>query len=449
VTEESLAGRFNRPIAVGVTPMETRREVIVHLAQRAERLGYSAFFVAEGWGHDAFALLAEIAARTTTMRIGTNVINGWGRSAATIAMSATTLAQQSGGRFILGLGAGSPALAEGLHNLAFDDPTGRVESVTNQVRRLLDGQRLPPNLHGARPIRLAVTAPARVPITMAALGPRSVGLAARLADYWSPFFLPVSGLAATAEPLARGTEGRPARPLTWPGIPIAVSAGPERARSLAAWWLAFYLTTMGPLYPRTLISLGFGPEVAAVLAANPPGSRPTVPPSRAADSGSHHHRLCRGRANPTPTLVPSRCRHAHTRPPHEHQRRRTRLHALGIRAHLTAATTHHSGVWPVQRTSRSTDSAIMVIFDGELQPGVADGRCRLKIARSTVVTRGPRSYRSMYSIRRRWSDLRSGLVDTQSHDAVRGKRGAPEAGRAGIAREPASVNPGREVTDRR
>ncbi|MFN2562525.1 MAG: LLM class flavin-dependent oxidoreductase [Jatrophihabitans sp.] len=58
--------------------MGTRREVIVHLAQRAEALGYSSFSVAEGWGHDAFALLAEIAVRTTTVRIGVNVVNVWG-----------------------------------------------------------------------------------------------------------------------------------------------------------------------------------------------------------------------------------------------------------------------------------------------------------------------------------------------------------------------------------
>lgn len=261
-----------RPIAVGVTPMETRREVIVHLAQRAEQLGYSAFFVAEGWGHDAFALLADVAARTTTLRIGTSVINVWGRSAATIAMSATTLAQQSAGRFVLGLGAGSPALAEGLHQSAFRDPIRRLESITQQVRLLLDGQRLPPAFDGALAMRLAVTAPARVPISMAALGPRAIRLAARLADYWTPFFLPVSGLAATT--LAYGSELRAA---AWPGIPVAVSADPQRARSTAAWWLAFYLTRMGPLYPRMLRSFGFGAEVDAAIAANPPGSSPMIP----------------------------------------------------------------------------------------------------------------------------------------------------------------------------
>jgi alkanesulfonate monooxygenase SsuD/methylene tetrahydromethanopterin reductase-like flavin-dependent oxidoreductase (luciferase family) len=264
----------SRPIAVAVTPMETRRDVIVHVAERAELLGYTAFFVAEGWGHDAFALLAEVANRTTTMRIGTNVVNVWGRSPATIAMSATTLAEQSNGRFILGLGAGSPALAEGLHNQPFLDPIGRLESVTGQVRQLLDGQRAVAAAGGAPSMRLAVTAAERVPIAIAALGPRAVAVTGRLADYWSPFFLPVSGLVRTAEGLAGG----PTRPLVWPGIPTGVAADPERARSMATWWLVFYLTKMGPLYPRTLVQLGFGAEVDAVAEANQSGAGPTVPP---------------------------------------------------------------------------------------------------------------------------------------------------------------------------
>ena len=79
-----------RPLAVGVTPMETRREVIREVAVHAERCGYSAFFVAEGWGHDASVLLAEIALRTTRIQIGTGVLNVWGRSAATIAMLAAS-----------------------------------------------------------------------------------------------------------------------------------------------------------------------------------------------------------------------------------------------------------------------------------------------------------------------------------------------------------------------
>ena len=102
-----------RPLAVGITPMETRREVVLRLAALAEELGYSAFSVAEGWGSDAAVLLTEIATRTTRIELATGVLNIWGRTPATIAMLAAGLADVSGGRFALGLGAGSPSSPKG------------------------------------------------------------------------------------------------------------------------------------------------------------------------------------------------------------------------------------------------------------------------------------------------------------------------------------------------
>jgi alkanesulfonate monooxygenase SsuD/methylene tetrahydromethanopterin reductase-like flavin-dependent oxidoreductase (luciferase family) len=272
-----------RALAVGVVPLETRRDVITALAVSAEQLGYSAFSVAEGWGHDSTVLLADIARRTSTIQIGTSVLNVWGRSAATVAMSAITLADLSGGRYVLGLGAGSPALAEGLHDVPFRDPVHRLETQTRQVRRLLEGHRLEPTLTtGNRPLRLAVTPLAPIPIAVAALGPQTIRVAGRLADAWSPFFLPLSDLAPTVDSLDPLSAGHPAREVAgrlqiWPGIACAVADDTAHARSLAAWWITVYLTTMGPLYPRTLRRLGFGVEVDAVIDANPPGSTPRIP----------------------------------------------------------------------------------------------------------------------------------------------------------------------------
>ena len=117
-------------LAIGLTPLETRREVVLHVATRAETLGYDAIFVAEGWGHDAPVLLAEVATRTSRIRIGTGVLNIWGRSAAQIAMLAASLHEISAGRFVLGLGAGSPTLAEALHDVPFRDPVQRLAATT-------------------------------------------------------------------------------------------------------------------------------------------------------------------------------------------------------------------------------------------------------------------------------------------------------------------------------
>src|SRR6476619_7840070 len=115
--------------------METRRPVVLHVAQRAEELGYDAFFLAEGWGHDAGVLLAEIATRTSRITLGTGVLNVWGRSPASIAMLAASLHEISGGRFVLGLGAGSPMLAEGLQDVTFRAPVQRRAAMTRHVGR--------------------------------------------------------------------------------------------------------------------------------------------------------------------------------------------------------------------------------------------------------------------------------------------------------------------------
>ena len=273
-----------RPLAVGLTPLETRRDVVLQVAARAEELGYSALLVAEGWGHDVSVLLAEIAMRTSRIRIGTGVLNVWGRSAASIAMLATSLAELSGGRFVLGLGAGSPQLAEGLHDVAFRTPVERLGAVTRQVRRLLDGERMVPSVPGgSRPLRLGVRAAAKISILLAALGPQAVRLCGEVGDGWYPFLLPLSGLQDGVRLLDEGAaRGRPVgsgrpRPQICPGVPTAVSPDPVQARAVASWWVAFYLTSMGPLYGRTLQSLGFGAAVDAVLAANPSPGTTEVP----------------------------------------------------------------------------------------------------------------------------------------------------------------------------
>jgi alkanesulfonate monooxygenase SsuD/methylene tetrahydromethanopterin reductase-like flavin-dependent oxidoreductase (luciferase family) len=262
-----------RRLAVGLTPMETRREVVLHLADRAESLGYDAFFVAEGWGHDAGVLLAEIATRTRRITIGTGVLNIWGRTAATIAMLATSLTAVAPGRFTLGLGTGSPPLAEGLHDVDFTAPVERLHGVTQQVRRLLAGQRLEATVErDNRPLKLAVTPPSPVPIYLAALGPNAIRVAGELADGWCPFLLPLSGLEPSLRLLEEGmARGDPARtlPTITPCLPVAVSVDHSKALETASWWVSFYLVSMGPLYPRTLRRLGHGHAVDEVLAANP------------------------------------------------------------------------------------------------------------------------------------------------------------------------------------
>lgn len=263
--------------------METRRPVVLHVADRAEALGYDAFFVAEGWGHDAGVLLAEVARRTERITLGTGVLNVWGRSPATIAMLAASLAEASADRFVLGLGAGSPPLAEGLHDVEFAEPVQRLAAVTRQVRRLLNGQRLDPTARrDNRPLKLAITPQREIPIHLAALGPQSIRLAGEVADGWAPFLLPLSGLDPSLRLLREGavrSGTNRAPPLIAPCVPAAVSTDTAKALAMASWWVSFYLTSMGPLYRQTLLRLGHARAVEHVLAANPTGRTFDVPES--------------------------------------------------------------------------------------------------------------------------------------------------------------------------
>lgn len=256
-------------VGIGFTPFETRADVVVRLAVRAEAAGVEAVGVAEGWTHDAVVLLAEVAQRTDRIGIGTSVLSVWGRTAATLAMGAAGLQRCSGGRFVLGLGAGSPPLTEGFHGVPWERPVDRLRATVVAVRALLAGDRLPSPAAGARPLRLGVVPDEPVPIALAALSPASVRLAGELADAWTPFLWARSrlpeGRTLVHEGEARG-DGRPTQVLL--GVPVALAADAATARRLAAWWLATYTTRMGPLYPRMLGErFGMGAGVRAVVDA--------------------------------------------------------------------------------------------------------------------------------------------------------------------------------------
>ncbi|MBM3219915.1 MAG: LLM class flavin-dependent oxidoreductase [Candidatus Rokubacteria bacterium] len=269
-------------IGFSVMPLETRREAIIDLATDADRRGYHGFFMPETWAWDMTVLLADAAARTTQITLGTGIVGIWNRSAATIAMGAATLHAISGGRFVLGLGASTPQLAEGLHDTPFGQPVPRMRRMITQIRALLRGERIPLDVAtGARALKLNVPPVPELPITVAALGDAMTRLTGELADAWSPFLYPWAqldtGRARLREGAARG--GHPDRtPEIHPSIPTVVAETDAKAREGAAWFVAFYVTTMGTIYRDSLTRQGYGKQVQAVLAANAPKFTGAVPP---------------------------------------------------------------------------------------------------------------------------------------------------------------------------
>jgi alkanesulfonate monooxygenase SsuD/methylene tetrahydromethanopterin reductase-like flavin-dependent oxidoreductase (luciferase family) len=269
-----------RALGVAFPPMEVRRDILVRAARLAEELGYDGFFVAEAWGLDALTVLTEIATTTERIILGSAVVNVWSRSAASLAMAAATLSSISAGRFVLGLGASTRQLVEGLHDVPFTSPLSRLRRTVSQVRELLGGERITlSEANPARALRLAAE-PAAVPIYVAALAPASIRLTGEIADGWMPWFFPLSRMADGIKLLdsASVRDGRLTNACrVCPALPAAVADDRATSRQRAAWWLSFYLTSMGPFYATTLEALGYGGEVGAVLAANPDRQVGNVP----------------------------------------------------------------------------------------------------------------------------------------------------------------------------
>src|SRR5262249_40238538 len=126
-----------RSVGVAFTPFETRADLILRLGSQADDLGLDRVDVAEGWTHDSMILLAQLAARTRSIGLGSSVISAWGRTPATMALGATSLQRCSGGRFSLGIGASSPPLTEGFHGITWGRPLTRLRRTLTAVRALL------------------------------------------------------------------------------------------------------------------------------------------------------------------------------------------------------------------------------------------------------------------------------------------------------------------------
>jgi F420-dependent oxidoreductase-like protein len=105
--------------------------------REAERLGYSSVWTAEAYGTDAIVPLAFIAANTTTIGLGTAIMQMPGRTPALAAMTAMTIDKLSGGRFHLGLGPSGPQVVEGWHGVPYGRPLTRTREYISIVRKIL------------------------------------------------------------------------------------------------------------------------------------------------------------------------------------------------------------------------------------------------------------------------------------------------------------------------
>ena len=188
---------------------------VLTLTRHAEELGFSSVWAAEAYGSDSPSVLAWLAGQTSTIDLGSAVMQIPGRTPAMTAMTAATVDALSGGRFRLGLGVSGPQVSEGWHGVRFAEPLARTRAYVEVVRSALaretvrhEGRHFPlplPDGPGKalrlsfRPVR------ERVPLYLAAVGPKNLALAGEVADGWlAVFFDP----ASADEQLGHVREGR-------------------------------------------------------------------------------------------------------------------------------------------------------------------------------------------------------------------------------------------------
>ncbi|MBA3867735.1 MAG: LLM class F420-dependent oxidoreductase [Anaerolineae bacterium] len=177
-------------------------ELPMDIIREADKLGVYAVWTAEAYGSDAVTPLAWMGAQTEHIHLGTAIMQMPARTPANTAMTAMTLDQLSGGRFLLGLGLSGPQVVEGWHGVAYGKPLAKSREYVQIVRDILkrekplthDGEYYQIPYQGAdatglgKPLKSILHGRADMPIYLAAIGPKNVQLCAEIADGWLPIF---------------------------------------------------------------------------------------------------------------------------------------------------------------------------------------------------------------------------------------------------------------------
>lgn len=244
------------------------------IARTAEELGYDSVWTAEAYGSDAATVLAWLAAGTSRIKLGSGILQIPARSAAMTAMTAATIDQLSGGRFILGLGSSGPQVSEGWHGVRFARQLQRTREYVAVVRMALAHQKV--EFHGetlelplpdgpGKVLKLTIKpAQAKIPIYLAVLGPKNVALAGEIADGWLPVFFSPEHTSTLRAPLEEGAA-RAGRSLDdfriCPTVNVMIGDDLGSARDAMRPMLSLYVGGMGSreqnFYNRLLSTYGF------------------------------------------------------------------------------------------------------------------------------------------------------------------------------------------------
>jgi F420-dependent oxidoreductase-like protein len=295
-------------IGLGINYAGGFKEVAAEVAD-LERAGLDIVFVPEAYSFDAVSALGYLAASTERVELASGILQLYTRTPTLTAMTAAGLDYVSDGRFTLGLGASGPQVIEGFHGVPYDAPISRTREVIEICRQVWRRETLQhrgrhyaiplPADRGTglgKPLKL-INQPVRerIPILIAALGPKNVELAAELADGWQPiFYLPEKARDVWGEALADGQAKRdPAlgKLDVYAGPVLAIGENVEPLREFVKPHLALYIGGMGAkgknFYHTLATKYGYGPQADRIqelyLAGDKDGAAKVVPDELARD----------------------------------------------------------------------------------------------------------------------------------------------------------------------
>ena len=249
-------------IGLGINYAGGFKEVAAEVAD-LERAGLDIVFVPEAYSFDAVSALGYLAASTERVQLASGILQLYTRTPTLTAMTAAGLDYVSDGRFILGLGASGPQVIEGFHGVPYDAPIARTREVIDICRQVWRRETV--QHHGrhytiplpaeqgtglGKPLKL-INKPVRerIPILVAALGPKNVELAAEIAEGWQPiFYLPEKAQDVWGKALASGQAKRdPALGDldVYAGPALAIGENVEPMREFVKPQLALYIGGMG------------------------------------------------------------------------------------------------------------------------------------------------------------------------------------------------------------
>lgn len=253
----------------------------LEIVQEAEKLGYDSVWTAEAYGSDSATVLAWLAGQTSKIRLGAGIFQMPGRSPAMTAMTAATIDQLSNGRMIIGIGSSGPQVAEGWHGQRFAKQLQRTREYVAVVRMALARERvefkgetleLPLPDGPGKALKLTIsTVQDRIPVYLAAIGPKNTALAGEIADGWIPTLFSPEHVSELRPLLQEGAD-RSGRSLNGfdiaPTVNVFVTDDLEGARNAMRPFIALYVGGMGSrkqnFYNNLVCRYGFEAEAKVI-----------------------------------------------------------------------------------------------------------------------------------------------------------------------------------------